>query len=111
MAGKVGDARDFFAAHCQLPRWQVAHYVSLIEAPDGTLAAISTCCDGVDDAERMLKSALAALSGQVPVSAQSDAVIVSRDDLRAILGEPPFHAGARARLREALGEASDDPSH
>lgn len=46
MAGSVGDARDFFSAHCNLERWQVAHYVSVVEDPDGCLVALSTCCDG-----------------------------------------------------------------
>ena len=64
--GNVGQARDFFAAHCGLPRWKVAHYTAVVEDPSGDLAAISTCCDGVDDAERMLAGALAALTGNVP---------------------------------------------
>ena len=59
--GNVGQARDFLAAHCGLPRWKVAHCTAVVEDPSWDLAAISTCCDGVGDAERMLAGALAAV--------------------------------------------------
>lgn len=101
--GNVGQARDFLAAHCGLPRWKVAHYVAVAEDPSGDLAAISTCCDGVDDAERMLAGALAALTGKVPLVPFSDAVIVSRDDLRAVL-KADLPGEVRTRLAEVLGE-------
>lgn len=104
--GSVGAARDFFAAHCNLDRWEVAHYVTVIESPSGDLAAISTCCDGVDEASKMLRGALAALTGKVPLAPHSEAVIVSRGDLRAVIAEA-IPADVRERFREALGEASD----
>ena len=110
--GNVGQARDFLAAHCGLPRWKVAHYTAVVEDPSGDLAAISTCCDGVDDAERMLAGALAALTGNVPLVPYSDAVIVSRDDLRAAVLKADLPGEIRARFLEALGEAGhDDQDH
>ncbi len=102
--GNVGQARDFLASHCGIPRWMVAHYVAVVEDPSGSLAGISTCCDGVDDAQRMLSGALTALTANVPFVPFSDAVIVSREDLRTVL-QAELPGEVRARLAEALGEA------
>jgi hypothetical protein len=101
--GSVGAVRDFFAAHCNLARWEVAHYVTVIENPVGDLAAISTCCDGVDEASTMLRGALTALTGKVQLAPYSEAVIVSREDLRAAL-KAELPAETRSRFLEALGE-------
>jgi hypothetical protein len=107
MAGSVGAARDFFSAHCGIPREAVAHYVTVVEDSDGDLAALSTCCDGVADASRMLAGALTVLTGNIPVAQYSTAVIVQRDDLRtALKAELPEEV--RARFLEALGESDDD---
>jgi hypothetical protein len=101
--GNIGAARDFFAGHCGIPRPSIAHYVTVIQDPDGDLAAISTCCDGVDEAVVMLSGALAAITGGVPLAPHTGAVIVQREDLRAVL--PVVPDGIRQRFREALGEA------
>lgn len=103
MAGNVGAARDFFAGHCNLPRVSVDHYVAVIKDPAGDLAAISTCCDRVDDVIAMLSGALAAITSGTPLTPESNAVIVSRDDLRAALGSALIPDAVRRRLREALG--------
>jgi hypothetical protein len=102
--GNVGQAKDFFSSHCNMPRWMVAHYVTVIEDPSGDLAAISTCCDGVGDAQRLLKGALTALTSHVHLDPESEAVIVSREDLRAAM-KAELPEEVRARFLEALGEA------
>lgn len=101
--GSVGDARDFLSAHCNLARWQVAHYVTVIEDPAGDLAAISTCCDGTRDAARMLTGALTAITSQITLAPDSDGIIVSRGDLHAAL-KAELPEEVRARFLEALGE-------
>lgn len=105
--GSVGDARDFLSAHCGLERWKIAHYITVVADPAGDLAAISTCCDGTREGAGMLAGALTAITGQVPVTPDSDGIIVSREDLRAALlavgGAMP--AGILGRFREAIGEA------
>lgn len=108
--GSVGDARDFLSAHCKLERWKVAHYITVVEDPAGDLAAISTCCDGTRDGARMLAGALTAITSQVMLAPDSDGIIVSREDLRAVLTvlAESIPAGIRGRFREALGEADRD---
>jgi hypothetical protein len=106
-ADSIGAARDFLAAHTGLPRERVAHYAAV--TGDGEeLTAVITCCDDVDEAATMLRTALAALGSGAPVTLQSRSVIVSREDLRAALGRsgalPP---DTLARFREALGEDID----
>lgn len=103
----VGDARAFLASHCGIPFRDVAHYVTVIEDPDGDLAALQTCCDGVGDAQRILAGALAALTGEMPLAPWSEAVIVQREDLRAAL-KAELPEEVRARFLEALGESDDD---
>lgn len=100
--GSVGDARDFLSAHCRVDRWRVAHYVTVIEDPDGDLVAVSTCCDGTRDAARMLTGALTAITSQVMLAPESDGIIVHREDLQAAL-KAQLPEEVRARFLDALG--------
>ena len=103
--GSLLDARAFLAAHCGIPPEQIAHYVTVIEAPCGTLAALDSC-DSAGNAQRMLAGALAVLTGEIPLAPWSEAVIVQRGDLRAALkGDLPDEV--RARFLEAMGEDCD----
>lgn len=101
--GSVGAARDYIAANSTIPRDRVAHYVTVVADTESCLAGVLTCCDGVDDAVAMLSGALAAITGGVPLAPDSGAVIVQREDLRAVLAVVP--ESIRQRFREALGEA------
>lgn len=102
-ADTVGAARDFLAAHTGLPRESVAHYATVTGDGD-ELTAIVTCCDDVDEAAVMLRTALAALGSNAPVLPSSRSVMVHRETLRAALNAE-LPAEVRSRFREALGEA------
>jgi hypothetical protein len=109
--GDAGAVRDFLSAQSGLERWMVAHYVNVVSDPAGRLVAFNTCCDGADEAARMLRDALAAIddltaiTDEVPIHPESRSVIVFRNDLQALLAGDADEA-TRARLRKALGEAN-----
>ena len=108
-AGTVGAARDFLAAHSGLPLSSVIHYATVVADGGGNLATVITCCDDVGEATAMMRMALAALGSGAPVTPESRSVIVSREDLLAVLRVPTgsIPAAVRGRFREALGEAGD----
>jgi hypothetical protein len=103
--GSVGAARDFLAAYSGLPLNSVVHYATVIADGDGNLTTVITCCDDVDEATAMMRMAVAALGSGAPVTPESRSVIVSREDLRAVLHVPTgsIPADIRERFREALG--------
>ena len=105
----VGATRAFLAEHYGVPHQDNTHFVVIAEAANGT--TVGTCCDGSAEIEGMLRLVLYSLgAAQPPLAQGSPSVLVSRDDLKAVLGSAPCCSGdVLDRLRAALGtEAGDD---
>lgn len=97
----VGETRAWLEATYGVPNTPTTHYVIVTTAPDGD--RITTCCDGTDETGALLAGALGALLHQQVAAPESGSVIVSRDDLRLVLGEGFVPPAVRARLAEAAG--------
>ena len=98
----VGETRAWLEAAYGVPHTLSTHYVIVADSPDGF--RVVGCCDGTDEGGTMLSLALAAMRGEAVPAPASGSVIVSRDDLRAVLSANPCaNSEALARLAEAAG--------
>jgi hypothetical protein len=97
----VGETRAWLEAAYGVPRSDRTHFVIVARPPSGLV--IAGCCDGTDETGMLLATALRAVAGEARVSPESGSVIVSRDDLRSVLGEGFVPPAVRGRLAEAAG--------
>lgn len=116
MPATVGETRAWLSASYGVPHAPSTHYIIVADSADGI--RIMTCCDGADEAGRLLSVAAGLIGGEMPPAPESGSVIVSRDDLRAILADAWAFTGDPAafnRCAVAAGildppEASTGPS-
>lgn len=101
----VGETRAWLEAAYGIPHALDTHFVIVTHSSAGM--GITGCCDGTDEAGRLLAVALRAISGEAAVSPASGSVIVGRDDLRWALQfmsvDGAHTEGVRNRLAEAAG--------
>lgn len=105
MTATAGETRAFLAQAYGIPHTNQTHYVIAASAPDDR-TIIVTCCDSVDEAAGMLAGAHMRVTGEPLLAPESKSVIVSREDLLALLGDVSASASSPAafiRLAEAAG--------
>ena len=106
MTATVGDTRAFLASAYGVPHTETTHYVIVADAPANGSVIIANCCDSVDEAAGLLAGAHMRVTGEPLLAPESKSVIVSREDLRAVLADAWALASnpvAFNRLAEAAG--------
>lgn len=107
MRATVGETRAWLESAYGIGREVSAHYL-FVARGEAHGAALVGCCDGVSHAASLARLALQLLGDEVKPSAESQSIIVSREDLRlalATIRDPgPELADAVARLAQAVNE-------